>query len=127
MYLYDTFEPGSVIGTRSLTLAPELVGRWQTLFPEDRDGDTMPAGMTAVVLIRVYSDLLQPRPPGNIHGAQVFAVTRLPRLGDTIETTLTCRSKEMRGERRWVRIGVEARATDGAPLFTGLMTTLWAK
>jgi len=127
MFLFETFEPGAMIGTGSLILDAKLVRRWHTLFPEDRASDVMPAGMTAVVLIRTYSDLLQPRPPGNIHGAQVFEVTRLPRLGDTIKTILTCQSKEMRGERRWVRFNLDATAADGTALFTGLMTTLWAK
>ena len=44
MFLFDTFEPGKLIGTRSLTLERDLVERWLTLFPDDRDGDRMPAG-----------------------------------------------------------------------------------
>lgn len=127
MYVFDTFEPGRVIGSRALALDGALMERWFTLFPDDRDGEAMPAGMTAVVFIRAYSDLLQPRPPGNVHGAQTFEVRRLPRVGETVVTEVACRSKEMRGDRRWVKFSSETRAEDGALLFSGLMTTLWAK
>lgn len=58
MFLFDTFEPGKPIGTRTLTLGRELVERWLMLYPEDRDGERMPPGMTAVVYSRAYSDIL---------------------------------------------------------------------
>jgi hypothetical protein len=126
MFLFDTFAPGTIIGTRALTLDAALVDRWITLFPEDRNGDRMPAGMTAAVMSRAYSDVLRPRPPGNVHGAQRFEIAHLPRVGDTLVTTISCDSKEMKGERRWVRFASETRRDDGTPMFTGLMTTLWA-
>jgi hypothetical protein len=126
MFVFDTFTPGKAIGTRSLTLDSALIERWVALFPEDRDGDRMPAGMTAAVMIRAYSDILQPRPPGNVHGSQIFQIARLPRVGDTLVTTIACESKELKGERRWVRLASDTRREDGTSMFTGLMTTLWA-
>ena len=126
MLVFDTFRPGEIIGTRSLTLDHALVDQWVTLYPEDRDSDRMPPGMTAVVMIRAYSEILQPRPPGNVHGAQRFEIARLPRIGDTLVTTISCESKQLKGERRWVRFVSETRRADGTPMFTGLMTTLWA-
>lgn len=126
MFVFETFAPGTIIGTRALTLDAALVDRWIALFPEDRNGDRMPAGMTAAVTIRAYADVLQPRPPGNVHGAQRFEIARLPRISDTLVTTITCDSKELKGERRWVRFASDTRRDDGTPMFTGLMTTLWA-
>jgi hypothetical protein len=126
MFLFDTFTPGTIIGTRTLTLDATLVERWIALFPEDHNGDRMPAGMTAVVMSRAYSDVLQPRPPGNVHGAQRFEIASLPRIGDTLMTTIACDGKELKRERRWVRFTSETRRDDGTPMFTGLMTTLWA-
>lgn len=127
MYLFETFEPGHVIGTRTLTLDRDLVENWLRLFPDDRDGDRMPAGMIAAVYIRAYSDILLPRPPGNVHGAQRFQIARLPAIGDRLVTDLSCQSKELKGERRWVTFGSETRHESGTLLFSGLMTTLWAK
>lgn len=127
MFLFDTFEPGALIGTRSLTLERDLVERWLRLFPDDRDGERMPAGMTAAVYSRAYSDILLPRPPGNVHGAQRFRIAQLPSIGDTLVTNLRCESKELKGDRRWVRFASETRRHDDTLLFSGLMTTLWAK
>jgi len=127
MFLFDTFQPGTLIGTRSLTLDHGLVERWLMLFPDDRDGERMPAGMAAVVYSRAYSDILLPRPPGNVHGAQRFSIARLPSIGDTLVTYLSCEGKDLKGDRRWVRFASETRRDDHTLLFSGLMTTLWAK
>jgi hypothetical protein len=127
MFLFDTFEPGKTIGSRTLTLSRELLEQWMTLFPEDRDGDRMPPGMMAAVYSRAYSDILQPRPPGNVHGQQQFTIAQLPVVGDTLVTELRCEGKELKGERRWVRFASDTRRADGALMFSGLMTTLWAK
>jgi len=127
MFLFDTFQPGALIGTRSLTLERDLVERWLMLFPDDRDGERMPAGMTAAVYSRAYSDILLPRPPGNVHGAQRFEIVRLPSIGDMLVTSLSCAGKESKGDRRWVRFAAETRDDAGALLFSSLMTTLWAQ
>lgn len=127
MFVFDTFEPGKRIGHRTLTLSRDLVEQWLALFPEDRDGDAMPPGMMAAVYSRAYSDILVPRPPGNVHGQQVFTVNRMPKIGDELVTELSCEGKEMKGDRRWVRFSSETRRADGELMFSGLMTTLWAK
>lgn len=127
MFLFDTFEPGELIGTRTLTLERDLLERWGRLFPDDRDGCRMPPGMMAVVYSLAYSDILQPRPPGNVHGAQQFKIEKTPSIGDTLITSLTCAGKELKGERRWVRFASETRHADSTLMFSGVMTTLWAK
>jgi len=127
MFLFDTFEPGKPIGTRTLTLGRELVEPWLMLYPEDRDGERMPPGMTAVVYSRAYSDILLPRPPGNVHAAQQFRIAQMPSIGDTLITSLSCEGKELKGDRRWVWFTSETRRDDRTLLFSGLMTTLWAK
>ncbi len=127
MFLFETFDPGKTIGSRTLTLNRELLEEWLTLFPEDRDGERMPPGMMAAVYSRAYSSILQPRPPGNVHGQQLFTLSKLPKVGDTLVTDLRCEGKELKGERRWVRFASDTRRSDGELMFSGLMTTLWAK
>lgn len=127
MFLFDTFEAGMPIGSRTLVLGRELLEQWLTLFPADRDGERMPPGMMAAVYSRAYSDILQPRPPGNVHGQQVFTVSQMPVVGDTLVTDLRCEGKELKGERRWVRFASDTRRADGVLMFSGQMTTLWAK
>lgn len=127
MFLFDTFEPGTTIGSRTLTLDRELLEGWLTLFPDDRDGERMPPGMMAAVHSRAYCSILQPRPPGNVHGQQSFTLNTLPKVGDTLVTYLRCESKKLKGDRRWVQFASHTRRSDGELMFFGLMTTLWAK
>jgi hypothetical protein len=127
MFLFETFEPGSTIGSRTLTLDRALVERWLTLFPDDRDSERMPPGMMAAICSRAYCDILRPRPPGNVHGQQQFTIEQLPVIGDLLITALRCEGKELKKERRWVRFSSETRRPDGTLMFSGLMTTLWAK
>ena len=126
MFVYANFAIGEEIGCRDLVIAPELVARWRELFPEDRTGDVMPAGMVAIVTSRAYASILMPRPPGNVHGAQRFELFRLPRIGERVTTALSCAHKEMKGERRWVRFATATADADGNLCFRGEQTVLWA-
>ena len=102
MYNFAGFTPGEQIGARDYQLDRKVLDAWVGLFPEDDNGDLMPAGMVAGVTISAYSSILQPRPKGNVHGAQRFEIKKLPKVGDVLTTTLSCLDKELKRERRWV-------------------------
>ena len=127
MFTFSTFRPGVEIGRRELVLDAGLVARWRELFPDDDTGDVMPAGMVAIVTSRAYSDILLPRPAGNVHGSQRFEVLRLPRIGERLTTSVGCESKEMKGERRWVHLATLTTDADREPCFRGRQTVLWAE
>jgi hypothetical protein len=126
MLTFETIPLDREIGRRDLLLEPGIVARWRELFPDDDTGTLMPPGMIAVVTIKTYSDILVPRPPGNVHGEQRFEMIRLPRVGEHLVTRLSCVSKERKGERRWVRFLTETTDAAGDACFRGLMTVLWA-
>ncbi|MFN3449163.1 MAG: hypothetical protein ACK44F_10740 [Roseococcus sp.] len=123
---FDAFRPGQDFGAHSFTLDRAVFAAWTALFPHDPATDTMPQGMTAPVFMRAYAALLQPRPPGNVHGAQRVEIIRLPRLGETLRTAIACAGKERKGERRWVTLEGVATGAYGAPAFRARMTVLWA-
>lgn len=123
---FDAFQPGQEFGAHALTLDQPLFAAWSALFPHDPATDAMPQGMTAPVFMRAYAALLQPRPPGNVHGAQRFEIIRLPRLGETLTTRIACAGKERKGERRWVTLEGVTTGAGGAPAFLSRMTVLWA-
>ncbi len=126
MHTFDSFEPGREIGSRELTLDAALVARWCELFPADAACETMPTGMVAIVTSRAYSDVLKPRPPGNVHGAQRFEIGRLPVPGERLVTSVGCRSKEMKSGRRWVTFETTTTDASGEICFRGFQTVLWA-
>ena len=123
---FEQFQPGESFGSLTYTLDKGVFDSWTALYPHDPATDTMPHGMTAPVFMRAYAELVQPRPPGNVHGAQRFEVSRLPRLGETLTTTVTCAGKELKGSRRWVTLEGITTGEGGALAFRSVMTILWA-
>jgi hypothetical protein len=125
MITYDSFTPGEVMGASEAVLDAAMLQAWHALFPEDDLGGVMPQGMVAAISMRAYAEVVQPRPPGNVHAAQRFDLLRQPRQGERLTTTISCLEKEMRKGRPWVTLGME---TDGpaGPAFRGRMTVIWA-
>ena len=65
---------------------------------------------------------------GGVHGGQTFDIRRMPRIGESIRTDVWCLDKEIKKERKWVRVRSETRAVESTELlFTGIMTTLLAQ
>jgi hypothetical protein len=123
---FSSFAPGTLMGRAEMLLDAAAFQQWFELFPEDEQGTVMPAGMVAVVTMRAYSEVVAPRPPGNVHGAQRFEIERLPLLGDRLVTEFRCVDKKLRGERKWVTFGSTTTGPAGKRFFTGRMTILWA-
>ncbi len=126
MLTFDTIPVGAEMGRRETVLDDRQLALWLRLFPEDADGDRMPVGIMAAVTMRAYAEILQPRPPGNVHGTQEFQVIRLPRAGESLLTVMTCASKELKRDRRWIDFVTETAGADGAVCFRGRMAILWA-
>lgn len=125
MMTYAMFEPGRVMGQSDAVFDAAQLAAWRELFPEDDGPDVMPQGMVAVITMRAYAEVVQPRPPGNIHAAQIFDLFRLPQVGEALTTTITCIGKEIRKERRRVTLQMDCAGSRG-PAFRGRMTVLWA-
>lgn len=127
MLTFATAEIGREIGREELVLSPGLVEPWCRLFPEDGEtGETMPTGMVAIVAMRAYTQVVTPRPPGNVHGEQRFDITRLPKVGETLVTVVSCVSKTLKKEHRWIEFATDTLDLEGRPLFAGRQTILWA-
>jgi hypothetical protein len=126
LHTFDRFEPGRTMGSAAFEFDEQVLGDWCRLFPGDDLGGVMPHGMIAVVSMQAYTQILQPRPPGNVHVAQGFDVVRLPRLGETLTTSVRCLSKELLRSRRRVVFGMDSVGSAG-PAFAGRMAVLWAR
>jgi hypothetical protein len=70
--------------------------------------------------------LMQDRPPGNIHAGQKFWIPRLPELNERLVTSLRCIGKELRNGRRWVTFGTKTVDAARGVLFQGQMKMIWA-
>jgi len=124
---FDRFIPGNRMGVYTLAIDDELLALWQKLYPHDTcDGQTLPAGFATVMMMRAYMQILSPRPPGNIHARQKLELHAPIFVGESITVEMTCASKELRRERRYVEIEVSAQGIDGRKIFSGLITLIWA-
>ncbi|MGF6861429.1 hypothetical protein ABIE69_002001 [Rhodobacteraceae bacterium MBR-64] len=127
MITFDDFRPGHVFGTAPVTLDDALFQKWTALFPEDAAcAPGMPEGMTAVLVMNAYMKLIAPRPPGNVHASQAFTLECLPKLGETVNTTITCTGKELLKGRRWLDLETRSHDEAGNFLFSGAMRLIWA-
>jgi len=128
VFNYAHYEPGKHYGARDFVVDESTVAKWRTVYPNDDDVGVMPAGMLAMIVIDAVLTLNSPRPPGGVHGGQTFDIERMPRIGETIRTDVWCLDKEIKKDRKWVRVRSETRAVGSNELlFTGVMTTLVAQ
>lgn len=124
---FRDFQPGAIIGRRSLTLGRATLKPWQDLFPFSPDlPERVPASVLTAMMLRTYAQLVTPRPPGNIRARQRFELLELPRLGTKVTTELRCLGKEVRNHRREVHFGAEMHDAKGALLLVERSTILWA-
>lgn len=126
MINFDSLEPGVEVGRSEVRVDAELADAWFELFPEGKDADLLPAGLTMALVMRAYMSTLRPHPPGNIHARQRLRLGSPLRRGDVMATTVACRSKQIRRGRRWVTFAVESRSDGDVMVCEGEMTVVWA-
>lgn len=124
---FAALEPGRCYGTHVFALDAGLVADWCRLYGAPVARDTAPAGLVSVIAIRAFMATMPLRPPGGIHAGQRFVVQALPRVGETVRTTLHCAGKQARGGRLWVDLRMHCRGDDGRMLFDGEHSALWAR
>ncbi|HWS74727.1 MAG TPA: hypothetical protein VN324_06250 [Quisquiliibacterium sp.] len=124
---FERFTPGVSLGEYTEAVDERMLEHWATLYPWDLpSGDSLPAGLATVLLMRAYMQTLAPRPPGNMHARQHLEMAAAPRRGESVTTAFTCAGKELRRERRYVEVDTRSTGEGGRLLFTGRMTLIWA-
>jgi acyl dehydratase len=128
LFTYDHYEPGKVYGVQEFTVDDAVIAKWRSVYPGDDEPGVMPAGMLAMIVIDAVLTKNAPRPPGGVHGGQTWDLRRMPRIGETLLTEVSCLDKEIKKDRKWVRVATTTRSKDhGDIVFTGVMTTLVAQ
>jgi len=128
---YDDFVPGAVLGQTSERLDDAMAARWREIFGARAEGDSLGAAegasLALILMMRAYCRVVSPRPPGNVHARQGFALAALPRAGEVVCTVVRCAGKEIRRERRYVELETRGTGDGGRELFVGKMTLVWAQ
>lgn len=125
--LFADFQPGAEMGRKSDVLSARQLEEWGELYPSDRPvGEEAPMGLATVLMMRAYLEVVSPRPPGNLHVRQDLQICAPVRVGEEVTTTVTCLDKELRKERRVVRLAVSGTGANSRSLFDGIITLFWA-
>lgn len=128
---YDDFVPGHVLGEATETLESAMTRGWQAIFgahgTAGEGAAAEGASLALVLMMRAYCNAVAPRPPGNVHARQRFALAALPRSGEVVRTVVRCVGKEIRRERRYIELETAGTGEHGRALFTGTMTLVWSR
>lgn len=132
VWTYDDFTAGGALGTVEVMLDARRLDLWNRVYagvggavaPGD---DAVPHGLVVAAMMEGFIEVIQPRPPGNIHAGQKLGFTGRPiRPGTRLSLVFTCLAKEIKRERRWLTFGV--RILDGRrPTASGEISAIWAK
>lgn len=125
--LFEHFVPGTVMGEIVQCYEPQMAQAWQAIFgTEDAGGPAQAASIAVAMMMRGYLGVVTPRPPGNVHARQRFTLEAMPREGESIRTVVTCLSKELRRERRYLELEVNGTGEGGRPIYAGILNLIWA-
>lgn len=128
--LFDDFVAGTRMGETRVVYQPELAGQWEQIFGTpsgDSDHAAEGASIATVMMMRAYMSVVTPRPPGNMHARQQLVLDSVPRLHEAVRTEVSCAAKEIRRDRRYVELQLDATGDGGRAIYRGRMTLIWAR
>ena len=122
--LWDDFAPGAALGAIEVTLSPDLFAAWARIDP-GAGAEAAPPGLMTALMMRAYTAVVAPRPPGNVHAGQALRILRAPAAGAVLRAEFGCAGKEMRRGRRRVAFSVTMSDAEG-PVLEGELRLVWA-
>lgn len=127
MLTYDKLAVGATLLRHDGAVDRDALADWLKLYPADAAyGETVPPGLLLAGLMKVCLTALHDMPDGGIHAGQSLSLCRLPRLGETLTTTIACTAKELKRGRRYATIAMDMRDGDGAQVANGVNRSIWA-
>ena len=127
VWVFDEFEPGRELAHLSIRLDASRLEGWHAVYGPSSETGNVPAGLLTAAMMEAYLKAFQPRPPGNVHVNQKLTFAgRQVIIGTQVDISVSCLSKEIRKERRWVTFGVTMR--DGShDILRGEALIIWAR
>lgn len=122
---FDSFQPGALIGETEVRLDDTLKASWEGIGQLPPDG-RLPPGLLVALLMRGYGQVVDRRPPGNVHAGLEIDLLDDRLEGDRMRVVVRCADKELRKGRRWVHFAAEQFCGDRC-LARSRLTLLWAR
>lgn len=122
---FADFEPDTFIGETRLPVTPPLKAAWERI-GGPVEGERLPPGLLVALLMRGYGEVVDRRPPGNVHAGLDIAFLDDRLHDDEIQLTVRCAGTSLRKGRRWVELDTE-QWCGGHCLTRARLTLLWAR
>jgi hypothetical protein len=128
LWIYERFEVGEHIGTSTQTVTKTVCNHWNSLYQDPRKEGSMPYGIAQLIVMRAYTDVVQPRPPGNIHATHLCQLTSVPSLAKELRAQVYCVGKYLKRERKMVDIRVSVSDVEsGNSICDATLTICWSQ
>ena len=115
------------MGSSVELICPETIEKWDGIYGFPVSGDRVYLGLAQLVVMRVYTEVVQPRPPGNLHVGQTVEITSAPFLNESMVGEVRCSEKCLKGDRKLVVFQVDVSGHESAAyLFKGKISIFWA-
>lgn len=127
-WTFEKFKVGGHIGTSVQIVNPETLDSWKKLYKRSGGSNELPYGIAQLIVMRAYTEVVTPRPPGNIHLAQRCELAVLPSIVTELSCSVKCADKYMRNDRRIIEFLVtvsDIKTT--SHLCNATLTICWAK
>ena len=127
LWTFEKFEVGALIGSSLQRVDDEFIKSWGSIYGViDRNG-SLPYGAAQLLIMKAYAEVVQPRPPGNIHATQKCRLNSVPVLGRETKVSVSCTAKYIRGTRKVVDFGVEISDAESGLLYAAsTLEICWA-
>ncbi|NCF74353.1 MAG: hypothetical protein GWP67_12710 [Gammaproteobacteria bacterium] len=127
LWTFEKFEVGALIGSSLQRVDDEFIKSWGSIYGViDRNG-SLPYGAAQLLIMKAYAEVVQPRPPGNIHATQKCRLNSVPVLGRETKVSVSCTAKYIRGNRKVVDFGVEISDAESGLLYAAsTLEICWA-
>ncbi|MDF1722579.1 MAG: MaoC family dehydratase [Minwuia sp.] len=125
---YDRIQIGTSLGAHETCIDAEALALWRSIYGDDVGGnqDIVPPDMISAIVMAAQLELTNPHPDGGLHAGQHYLLHHRPRVGDVLSTTSTPLSKEIRRDRRWVKMKTETRDQNDRLVYETTLTLIWA-
>jgi len=128
VWTYDRFKVDEVIGSSTEVIEEDFGLRWEALYRDSQRTGALPYGMANLIAMRAYSEVVKPRPPGNIHAAQFCELSEVPVVSRELRSEVSCIAKYIKRERKMIEFRVAVSDVESARLLCeSVLTICWAQ
>ena len=127
VWTFERFIAGSSIGSTIQEVTSDELKYWETIYGINPSKGDVPLGLVQVKVMSAYTDVVQPRPKGNIHLGQRVEVRSVPPIGRPMLAAVGCKEKRQKRDKNLVLFQVKVSdQASGDFLFEGALTIAWA-